>query len=232
MSSSGRLAEINPLRYRGYYYDNETGFYYLQSRYYDPANRRFINADSLASTGQGFLGTNMFAYCNNCPTIYEDPSGHALRSNLALICDGGSGKTEPRYISDQDLPGIAPTPFGHSNVGNAGCGAVATYNALQTLNSGTSLNSIISYYQSNNKMNLNGHLGLMPSSVIDYFLSEGYSVLSCEYTMEYSVKTAETVNSLSQSADASILWYVYVSDSGVGAHFFEYHRDGGRICGI
>ena len=45
VSSSGRLAEINPLRYRGYYYDNETGFYYLQSRYYDPANRRFINAD-------------------------------------------------------------------------------------------------------------------------------------------------------------------------------------------
>ena len=44
LSSSGRLAEINPLRYRGYYYDNETGFYYLQSRYYDPANRRFIIA--------------------------------------------------------------------------------------------------------------------------------------------------------------------------------------------
>ena len=35
----------NPLRYRGYIYDTETGFYYLQSRYYDPANHRFINAD-------------------------------------------------------------------------------------------------------------------------------------------------------------------------------------------
>ena len=64
VSSSGRLAEINPLRYRGYYYDNETGFYYLQSRYYDPVNRRFINADSLASTGQGFqphfIGKRLF----------------------------------------------------------------------------------------------------------------------------------------------------------------------------
>ncbi|MFQ8807822.1 MAG: RHS repeat-associated core domain-containing protein [Oscillospiraceae bacterium] len=70
VSSSGRLAEINPLRYRGYYYDNETGFYYLQSRYYDPANRRFINADSYASTGQGFVGTNMFAYCNNSPVFF------------------------------------------------------------------------------------------------------------------------------------------------------------------
>ena len=91
VSSSGRLAEINPLRYRGYYYDNETGFYYLQSRYYDPANRRFISADVYASTGQGFVGTNMFAYCNNKPIINSDPSGHALRSNLTAICDGGSG---------------------------------------------------------------------------------------------------------------------------------------------
>ena len=46
LSSSGTLADINPLRYRGYYYDSETGFYYLQSRYYDPEIGRFINADS------------------------------------------------------------------------------------------------------------------------------------------------------------------------------------------
>ena len=91
LSSGGNLAAVNPLRYRGYYYDNETGFYYLQSRYYDPANRRFISADVYASTGQGFLGTNMFAYCNNKPIINSDPSGHALRSNLTAICDGGSG---------------------------------------------------------------------------------------------------------------------------------------------
>ena len=76
VSSSGRLAEINPLRYRGYYYDNETGFYYLQSRYYDPQNRRFINADSYASTGQGFVGTNMFAYCNNSPILFVDHDGN------------------------------------------------------------------------------------------------------------------------------------------------------------
>ena len=231
VSSSGKLAEINPLRYRGYYYDSETGFYYLQSRYYDPENHRFINADSFASTGQGFLGTNMFAYCNNCPTIYEDPSGHALRSNLALICDGGSGKTEPRYISDQDLPGIAPTPFGLSNVGWSGCGAVATYNALQTLNSGTSLNDIISYYHDNKDMNVFGYLGLGPNSVADYFRVQGYTVIMARYTAKYSAETAAVVNSLAQTADASILWYVYASDSGVGAHFFEYHRDGDGYVG-
>ena len=83
VSSSGRLAEINPLRYRGYYYDNETGFYYLQSRYYDPANRRFINADLLASTGQGFTGTNMFAYCVNNPVVLGDYEG----TDAILIID-------------------------------------------------------------------------------------------------------------------------------------------------
>ena len=88
VSSSGRLAEINPLRYRGYYYDNETGFYYLQSRYYDPANRRFINADSYQSTGQGFVGTNMFAYCNNNPITAIDESGKSVTAIIigALIC--------------------------------------------------------------------------------------------------------------------------------------------------
>ena len=71
-----KVAEANPLRYRGYYYDSETGFYYLQSRYYDPAIGRFINADSYASTdAAGLLSTNMFAYCENDPINRSDPSG-------------------------------------------------------------------------------------------------------------------------------------------------------------
>ena len=76
LASSGSMAEKNPLRYRGYYYDSETGFYYLQSRYYDPAMHRFINADSYASTGQGFIGTNMFAYCHNSPVAFYDTEGN------------------------------------------------------------------------------------------------------------------------------------------------------------
>ena len=61
--------------YRGYYYDTETGLYYLQSRYYDPEVGRFINADAFASTGQGILGTNMFAYCRNNPVVEKDSYG-------------------------------------------------------------------------------------------------------------------------------------------------------------
>ena len=76
LSQSGSMASTNPLRYRGYYHDSETGFYYLQSRYYDPAMHRFINADSYASTGQGFIGTNMFAYCHNSPVAFYDTEGN------------------------------------------------------------------------------------------------------------------------------------------------------------
>ena len=76
ISAEGDLAEINPLRYRGYYYDSETGFYYLQSRYYDPENHRFINADTYASTDSGdAIACNMFAYCGNNPVLNLDPTG-------------------------------------------------------------------------------------------------------------------------------------------------------------
>ena len=76
ISAMGILSDVNPLRYRGYVYDQETGFYYLQSRYYDPAVGRFVNADSYASTGQDVIGHNMFTYCVCNPVNKVDPAGH------------------------------------------------------------------------------------------------------------------------------------------------------------
>ena len=72
---NGPMVDINPIRYRSYYYDKETGLYYLQSRYYDPELGRFINADSYPSTGQGLNGNNMFAYCGNNPVMRVDEAG-------------------------------------------------------------------------------------------------------------------------------------------------------------
>ena len=72
---AGTLGLFQPFRYRGYVYDWETGFYYLQSRYYDPTTGRFISADVLLSTGQGVLGHNAYAYCLDNPVIMCDPSG-------------------------------------------------------------------------------------------------------------------------------------------------------------
>ena len=73
--NANHIANINPFRYRGYFYDTETGLYYLQSRYYDPQVGRFINADGYVSTGQDVLGNNMFVYCGNNSISRLDPSG-------------------------------------------------------------------------------------------------------------------------------------------------------------
>ena len=69
------LIDTNPFLYRGYWYDHETGLYYLQSRYYDPQTGRFLNADVFITTGQGVLSGNMFAYCRNTPVNRLDETG-------------------------------------------------------------------------------------------------------------------------------------------------------------
>ena len=72
------IANANPLRYRGYYLDQETGYYYLQSRYYDSALTRFINTDKyeITSIAANYAaGLDLFVYCNNNPINTSDPTG-------------------------------------------------------------------------------------------------------------------------------------------------------------
>ena len=83
-------ARYNPFRYRGYYYDTETGFYYLNSRYYDPELGRFLNADGYINGNGDLIGYNMFAYCGNNPVMGYDPSGRgkfidAIKTFVARI---------------------------------------------------------------------------------------------------------------------------------------------------
>ena len=76
-SSGNVVGQYNPIRYRGYYYDTDTGFYYLQSRYYDPAIKRFISADdaSLLGANGDFISLNLYVYCLNNPINRLDPNG-------------------------------------------------------------------------------------------------------------------------------------------------------------
>lgn len=73
------IALLNPIRYRGYYYDSETGLYYLQSRYYDPTTCRFVNADDLSmavcTPGSITYSKNTYAYCENSPIMHCDLNG-------------------------------------------------------------------------------------------------------------------------------------------------------------
>jgi len=96
LSTTGTLASTlgvdNPLRYRGYYYDTDSGLYYLQSRYYDPELCRFLNADSPGYLGAdgSLLSYNLFAYCENNPVIFQDSSGNsAILATLGIMAIGG-----------------------------------------------------------------------------------------------------------------------------------------------
>ena len=77
ITDESHIANINPIRYRGYYYDTETGFYYCGSRYYNPVFCRWINADNQLSAGGDILGTNLYVYCGNDPVNRIDPTGEA-----------------------------------------------------------------------------------------------------------------------------------------------------------
>ena len=85
---TGSLADTvgvqNPFRYRGYYYDSETGMYYLKSRYYDPGIRRFLCADT--QVNDSILGTNLYAYCENEPIGMLDLDGYsAIATGILMI---------------------------------------------------------------------------------------------------------------------------------------------------
>ena len=71
------LAELNPFRYRGYVFDEETGLYYLRSRYYSPLNLIFLNMDISCGSGGILLSHNGYYYVNNNPVIYIDPDGRS-----------------------------------------------------------------------------------------------------------------------------------------------------------
>ena len=100
-SMASTLGTINPLRYRGYVYDQDSGLYYLQSRYYNPEHGRFINADCYYATGQGFSGNNVFVYCGNNPILRNDPAGEWFGVDDLIAAGVGALKgVATQFISD------------------------------------------------------------------------------------------------------------------------------------
>ena len=82
------LRRLNPLRYRGYVYDEDTTLYYLQTRYYDPTTGRFINADDTAYIGATgtVLSVNIFTYCENNAIMFTDYNGQLLKEEKKAGC--------------------------------------------------------------------------------------------------------------------------------------------------
>lgn len=84
---TSNIAYINPFRYRSYYYDSETKLYYLNSRYYNPAWGRFINADGIINASELINDFNLYAYTVNNPIKYQDDTGSLL--DAAAVIFGG-----------------------------------------------------------------------------------------------------------------------------------------------
>ncbi len=80
-----RIANCNPFRYRGYYYNKSIGLYHLQTRYYDPQTGRFISPDTIEYLDpKNIGGLNLYAYANNNPVMYVDPTGHIAIISLLI----------------------------------------------------------------------------------------------------------------------------------------------------
>lgn len=96
LSITGSLKDTvgiqNPFRYRGYYYDNETGMYYLKNRYYDPGLRRFIGSDAITTVEaslETFHNRNLYIYCNQNPIVRSDSKGNIWQVLLAGAVGAG-----------------------------------------------------------------------------------------------------------------------------------------------
>ena len=137
VDSPDHIAYANPFRYRGYFYDAETGFYYLNSRYYDPGTGRFVNADGFVQTGQGMLDKNMFAYCLDNPvsffdlfgmwTMYIGLSANAtaalgLSGTVAIAFDS---KGNCEFIGSYSGSNLGELPY--LGIGDIGVGIVVGY---------------------------------------------------------------------------------------------------------
>ena len=85
------ITETNPIRYRGYYYDTETRLYYVSSRYYDPAVKRFLNSDDellSATSPETLTDKNYFAYCDNNPVSRTDGEGTIWHIVVGAVIGG------------------------------------------------------------------------------------------------------------------------------------------------
>ena len=124
--TAAHVAAYNPFRYRGYRYDADTGFYYLQSRYYDPAICRSINADEYSDTDDGLLGFNMFAYCLNDPINRTDSSGNWSLPNWAKVAIGAVATVAAVAVTVATGGAAAPVLIGvaSSTIGGAATSAI------------------------------------------------------------------------------------------------------------
>ncbi len=238
-SPADTVGVLNPFRYRGYYYDAESGLYYVQSRYYDPVVGRWINSDGIGLLSYGLENLtqyNMFAYCFNNPTIYYDPTGEfpvviGIIGLTVATCVNNAVKTgydnraynriaqrtfEGGYIDEQFKMG--QFKMGLVDAARSGCGWIAAYNAMIMLGRPQQPADVIRYFDDAWGNIALGAFGVNPFAMSGYFFSQGF-ITSRNRTLGTMSLTMERT---AKSACACILLYAHSQ----GAHYIAFQWNG------
>ena len=233
ITSPANFALINPIRYRGYYYDSESGLYYLQSRYYDPEIGRFINADDEIAEDAAPSNINLYTYCQNNTTITLDNDGHAVtwlyRAECVRHFYTNRRINISGYIYNQKTGPASLLRVGFSNTAFSGCGWVATYNAALMLGRYYSPADIIYRYELSGAF-CGGFLGINPYSVINYFFYR-----YCKVTVTYDINKYDAIAKRNR---ANILVFThsrgahYVAVKWIGYAFIGYNTYSNSTKGI
>ena len=173
---SSEILNINPFRYRGYYYDAETGLYYLNSRYYDPEIGRFISPDSLKYLDPTYNnGLNLYAYCGNNPVMHVDPNGTLFGFFLGTIVLGaviaGTMNGISAYNAGQRGWGLFGAIVGGAVMGGAMAGILALGGVVGLASAG-----LISF-------------GMTASAAFGVALGVGAAAGMASYSLEYGLRT-------------------------------------------
>lgn len=229
-TSTTGIGTLNPIRYRGYYFDVETGLYYLQSRYYNPQIGRFLNADSISDTGAGVLGYNTFVYCANTPVNASDPSGHSILTSIligAVIGAVVSGISEfvcQLMSNDWNVKDVNPVQVVKATVIGGICGAVSS--GIGGGVSATSMNPIVKKAVG---FTIDCAMDVVQDIAFSHSINEGYSVSKGVQALVGGVISsgagllgsfsARTVNSRSFSKLSNGAAKRYLNSNSFGTHF-------------
>lgn len=238
-SMAATLGELNPFRYRGYYYDQESGLYYLNSRYYDPEIGRFLNADGVIGANQHILTYNLFAYCGSNPVIRADYNGNSFLESFIntsvlermFIFHGTENRSPMEQIDRMKIlynlkhdtnelvygQNHVDMVFGSTTVSESGCGIVALHNALYMLGRGSSLAFLVQFFDRQSLFGggiFGGELGAFIWGINAYLNAAG---VPTDFRLFPSPTSVDSIiqNSRNQMAIVSINWhYFYVKWTG------------------
>ena len=190
---TGELAEtlgkVQPFRYRGYVFDEETGLYYLRSRYYNPQWGRFVNADTRLST-KGYLSYALFAYCKNSPIFRIDSSGKESYTLFPSEFEGVSDFAQTYNDCENEVATVLYQYndmffYGSISVGST---TESTLPAVETLYDGNAIPIAPIHTHTNN---LETEMAYIPSEADVFIVCRGKFTRGYLVTPDYSILRIE-----------------------------------------